>query len=56
MNYQKMLNEVAKIHNTTVDDVEREMKIALEASGLNISPKEFIKITSKTVKKTISRN
>jgi hypothetical protein len=54
MKYEKLLCEVAKIHNTTPEQVEAEMTSALNATGSNITPQAFIAIVSAKAKNTLS--
>lgn len=56
MNYQKLLEQIAKKYNTTSNEVEREMRKALEKAGYNIEPALFITLVTKKAKKTIYRN
>ncbi len=57
MKYKDILKQIAKKENISVKEVEREMKLALQAANLDCSPQEFIKKTSKMViAKTIYSN
>lgn len=56
MNYQEILEQIAKNHNTTSEEIEREMHEALHIAGYDIEPEIFIAIASAKVKKTIYRN
>jgi hypothetical protein len=56
MSYENLLLEVARLHNTSPEEVESEMKIALKQAGLNISPRDFIAITSAKAKNTLYYN
>lgn len=50
MNYQMMLQLVAKEHNTTPSEVEKEIKEAIKAAGLDISPQLFISLCAAKVR------
>ena len=56
MTYKKLLKKVAKEYGTTPEEVDREMREAIKAAGLNISPQAFIALCSTKAKKTINRN
>lgn len=56
MSYQKLLEQVAKEHNTTPKDVDAEMRKALLMAGYDIDPALFISLAASKVKKTIYRN
>ena len=56
MSYQKLLEQVAKEHNTTPKDVDAEMRKALHMAGYDIDPALFISLAASKVKKTIYRN
>lgn len=51
MNYKQIIKTIAKSHNTSTKEVEREIKFALNQSGINIPPEMFIKIVSQKIKK-----
>ena len=51
MNYKRMLQLVAKEYNTTPDEVEAEIKQAIKAAGLDMSPQLFIALCVAKVKK-----
>lgn len=54
MKYKQILKELALKENVSEKEIEREMKIAIEAAGLKCSVKEFIETTSNLLKqKTI---
>ena len=53
MNYQKLLEQLAREHNTTPDEIEREMRKALQAAGYNIKPAMFIALAATKAKRTI---
>ncbi|MBR5273248.1 MAG: hypothetical protein IKU25_07670 [Clostridia bacterium] len=42
MRYNKILRQIAESENVSVEEVEREMKIAIAAAGLDCSVEEFI--------------
>lgn len=56
MSYQKLLEQVAKEHNTTPQEVDSEMRTALQMAGYDIEPTMFIALATAKVKKTIYRN
>ena len=51
MNYKMMLQIIASEYNTTPEDVENEIKEAINATGLDITPQLFIAICATKVKK-----
>jgi signal recognition particle GTPase len=53
MSYNKILKSIAKKHRVSVKEVKKEMQHALLLSNINIPTKDFIKITSQEIKKTI---
>ena len=56
MSYQRLLEQVAKEHNTTPEEVDVEMRTALHMAGYDIDPALFISLAARKVKKTIYRN
>lgn len=56
MQYQRLLEQVAKENNTTPEEVEKEMRKALQIAGYDIEPAIFIALAASKVKKTIYRN
>lgn len=56
MRYQRLLEQVAKDNNTTPEEVENEMRKALQIAGYDIEPKIFIALAASKAKKTIYRN
>lgn len=50
MNYKTMLLLVANEHNTTPDEAEKEIKQAIKAAGIDISPQPFIALCSAKAK------
>ena len=56
MSYQKLLEQVAREHNTTPEQVDSEMRKALYMAGYDIDPALFISLAANKVKKTIYRN
>ena len=44
MNYKRMLQLVAKEYHTTPEEVEAEIKEAIQAAGLDMSPQLFISL------------
>ena len=51
MNYKRMLQLVAKEYHTTPEEVEAEIKEAIKAAGLDMSPQMFIALCVAKVKK-----
>lgn len=56
MSYQKLLEQVAMEHNTTPEEVDSEMRTALQMAGYDIEPAMFIALATAEAKKTIYRN
>ena len=56
MNYDALLKTIADKYNTTPEDVDKNIKQAIELSGHNITPELFINLCAEKVKKTINRN
>lgn len=56
MSYKKLLEQVAREHNTTPEQVDSEMRIALQMAGYDIEPAMFIALATDKAKKTICRN
>ena len=56
MSYQRLLEQVAREHNTTQEEMDVEMRNALHMAGYDIDPALFISLAASTVKKTIYRN
>lgn len=56
MSYQKLLEQVAREHNTTPEEVDSEMRTALQMAGYDIEPAMFIALATTKAKKTIHRN
>lgn len=54
MKYCEILEQLAIKENKPKNEIEREMKAALNYAGINCSVEDFIEITAKTInKKTI---
>lgn len=53
MKYKEILKQISKKEGISTREIEKEMKCALDIAGLNCSPKEFIRITSASLGKTI---
>lgn len=53
MNYKKIISNLAKQHNTSKKEIEREMKKALLLSGIKCTPKEFILSTASEAKRRL---
>lgn len=56
MSYQKLLEQVAREHNTTPQEVDSEMRTALQMAGYDTEPAMFIALATAKAKKTIYRN
>ena len=56
MSYQKLLEQVARENNTTPQEVDSEMRTALQMAGYDIEPAMFIALATTKEKKTIYRN
>lgn len=56
MSYQRILERVAAMNNTTPDEVDKEMRKAISEAGYDIEPAAFISLVSSKVKKTMYRN
>lgn len=56
MSYQKLLEQVARGHNTTPQEVDSEMRTALQTAGYDIELAMFIALATAKAKKTIHRN
>lgn len=50
MNYKQMLKIIAKTHNTTPEEVDKEMRVAIKTAGYDISPEVFISLAAEKVK------
>ena len=55
MKYKKMLQKVAKEYSTSPEEVDKEIRRAIKATGLNVSPQAFISLCASKAKKTIYR-
>jgi len=51
MGYRKLLKAVAKQENTTPKEVDREIRAAIKAAGLDMHPATFIAMCAAKVKK-----
>lgn len=51
MKYEKILKQLAEKENVTVKEIENEMQMSLNDTGLDCTPKEFIEIVSFFVNK-----
>ena len=51
MNYEMMLQIIANEFGTTPQEVETEIKSAISAAGLDISPQLFISLCAAKIKK-----
>lgn len=50
MNYHEVIKKVARIYNTTAEDVDREIRLAISYTGSKTEPTEFIKMIISEVK------
>lgn len=55
MRYQRLLKRIANENNTTPEEVENEMRKAIQEAGLEIEPSVFIALVTTKVRKTIYR-
>ena len=53
MKYQDIIKKVAKKYNTTADEVDREIRSAINYTGSEIEPTEFIEMISNRVKEKL---
>lgn len=53
MKYQDIIKKVAKIYNTTADEVDREIRLAINYAGSDTEPTEFIEMISNRVKEKL---
>ena len=51
MDFNELLKLTAEEYGTTPSEVEKEMKMAIRAAGLNISPQMFISLCIDRIKK-----
>lgn len=51
MNYQEIIEKIARENNITADDADREIRLAISYTGLETEPEEFIKMLADRVKK-----
>lgn len=56
MNYKKILDIIAKEHHTTTEDVEKEMRNALQLAGYDIDHSIVVALAKLKIEKTIYRN
>lgn len=56
MNYKKILDIIAKEHHTTPEDVEKEIRNALQLAGYDVDPSIVVALIKLKVEKTIYRN
>ncbi len=50
MNYKEILRSLALKENTSAEEIENEMKAAINSTGLECSVKEFIELTTALLK------
>lgn len=55
MNYQKILNKIAEENNTSPQNVENEMKIAIKSAGYDMEPEIFIALVTAKVNSRIKK-
>ena len=51
MKYEEILNYISIKENVSKEEIEKEMQIAIKSAGLDCSPKDFIEIMTRLVKK-----
>ena len=51
MNYKALLKKVARENHTTPEEVDREMRAAIQAAGYNISTECFISLVAENINK-----
>lgn len=56
MNYNKLLEEIAKKYNTTAENVDKEIRHAIKFSGSDEQPEVFISRLVEKTKKQLSEN
>lgn len=56
MSYKSLIKKVAKEHNTTSKEVDYEIREAIKAAGLDMSPEEFIAMGVARVKEEMSKS
>lgn len=42
MNYKEIIESIAKKHNTTAQEVDKEIRMAIKSAGLDTEPEKFI--------------
>ncbi|MGN1420327.1 MAG: hypothetical protein ACI4XC_02280 [Eubacterium sp.] len=55
MSYQNMLEKIAKQHNTSVEEVDTEIRNAINATGLDIEPSVFIALVTRKTKNELNK-
>ena len=53
--FDRLMLQVAKEHNTTPEEVEREILAAIHAAGLELSPEQFIALCTAKVKSELDK-
>lgn len=47
MKYEEIIKTLAKKENVSIEDIEKEMNLAISFSGMSCSPKDLITIITK---------
>lgn len=50
MSYKEIIKTVAKEYNTTAEEVDKEIRLAIKSTGLQMEPTDFIAMVSTMVK------
>lgn len=50
MRYKEIIQTVAKEYNTTANEVDKEIRLAIKSAGLQMEPADFIAMVSTLVK------
>ncbi|MDE5994631.1 MAG: hypothetical protein K2G60_03870 [Oscillospiraceae bacterium] len=50
MSYQKIIKTVARKYNTTVGEVDKEIRLAIKSAGLQMEPEGFIEMVRTIIK------
>lgn len=50
MSYKTLLKKIAKEHNTTPEEVDKEMREAIKYTGMDVEPEVFISMMASKVR------
>lgn len=50
MSYKEIIKTVAKEYNTTANEVDKEIRLAIKSAGLQMEPERFIETVCTMVK------